>query len=161
MEENPPGITSNSQSSRATNHCRLGKYMGEVFLRTCSIPTHFSRHPLLTPWPEKVWCTRWTFDLTWYSCSYLLILKRLAILKIQKGKTALLIPEHISGDLNLAALLKEMPAVVWEGSFFLLLPNFFKMQGTGMEVLFLYMERTLKDHLTDWMLEKNPKSTEA
>lgn len=41
-----------------------------------------------------------------------------------------------------------------------MLPDFFKMQGTGMEVLFLYMERTLKDHLTDWMLEKNPKSTE-
>lgn len=90
-----------------TNHCRLGKYIGEVFLCTCSVPTRFSRHPLLKPWPEKVCCTRWTFGLTWCSLSYLLILKKLVILKFQKEKTALVIPEHISEDLDLAALLRK------------------------------------------------------
>lgn len=36
-------------------------------------------------------------------------------------------------------------------------PNIFRVQDTGMEVLVLYLERILKDHLTDWMLKKNPK----
>lgn len=71
------------------------------------------------------------------------------MLKIQKGKAALVIPEHISEDLNLAALLKTKPAMVWERSFFLLFPNVFKRQDTGMEVFVSYMETILKYYLTD------------
>lgn len=44
--------------------------------------------------------------------SYILVLKRLAMLKIQKGKTALVIPEHISEDLDLAVRLKTKPVMV-------------------------------------------------
>lgn len=52
--------------------------------------------------------------------------------------------------------------MVREGREFLrMFPSVFRVQDTGMEVLFLYMERILKDHFTDWMLEKNPKSVKA
>lgn len=48
-----------------------------------------------------------------------------------------------------------------EGKFLLTFPNIFRVQDTGMKVLVLYMKRILKEHLTDWMLEKNPKGVEA
>jgi len=40
------------------------------------------------------------------------MLKRLAILIIQKGKIAIVLPEHISEDSDLAELLKTKPAMV-------------------------------------------------
>lgn len=45
--------------------------------------------------------------MTLYSCSYLVVFKQFGILKIQKGKTALVMPEHISEDLDLVVLFKK------------------------------------------------------
>lgn len=99
--------------------------------------------------------------MTLYSCSYLVVFKQFGILKIQKGKTALVMPEHISEDLDLVVLFKKKQnSQTWserEGNFLLMFQNIFRMQDTGMEVLILYLGRILKEHLTDCMLEKNPK----
>lgn len=67
------GTTSNSQRHWTKSHGRLERTLEKSY--NLLILTMLLWHLLLIPIPKKVYCVRWTFGLSWYRWSYILILK--------------------------------------------------------------------------------------